>query len=301
MFTAITANAVNTAPPLGIPRAPITPQPLKPAHTREVLAFLAARPLHTVHLMSLLRDNGLVSTLNRGTFYGCRDEQGQLEGVALIGHATLVEARTERALAAFAQVARHCSDTHVIMGEQQCVVSFWQNYADMDGRFRLACREMLFELRHPVAVCEPVSGLRLATLADLDLIAPVQAEMAFAESGVNPLTKDPEGFRRRCARRIEQGRTWVLVADGRLVFKAEIQSETPEMIYLEGIYVAAEVRGQGYGQRCLSQLARTLLAHAPALCLLVNEQNDAAHALYRKIGFKYRGHYDTIFLRAHAN
>src|SRR5438045_6623164 len=99
----------------------ITAQTLTPAHTREVLAFLAARPLHTVNLTSLIRDNGLVSPANRGTFYGCRDEQGQLEGVALIGHATLIEAHTERALAAFARVARQCPVTHMIMGEQESV------------------------------------------------------------------------------------------------------------------------------------------------------------------------------------
>jgi uncharacterized protein len=302
MFTANTANAaINSAPPLGIPRAPITAQPFTLAHTREVLAFLAERPLHTVHLMSLIHDNGLVSPLNRGTFYGCRDEQGQLEGVALIGHATLVEARTARALTAFAQVARRSPDTHMILGEQKSVASFWHDFSSAGTEFRLACRELLFELRYPVAVGETVSGLRLATLADLDIIAPVQAQMAFAESGVNPLEQDPEGFRRRCARRIEQGRTWVLVEDDRLVFKAEVQSETPEMIYLEGIYVAAESRGRGFGQSCLAQLARTLLARVPALCLLVNEQNHEAHALYRKVGFKYRGLYDTIFLRAHGN
>ena len=36
----------------------------------------------------LIRDNGIVSSLNRGTFYGCRDLNGNLEGVALVGHAT---------------------------------------------------------------------------------------------------------------------------------------------------------------------------------------------------------------------
>jgi len=32
---------------------------------------------------------------NRGTFHAYRDRQGRLEGVALIGHFTLVEARSE--------------------------------------------------------------------------------------------------------------------------------------------------------------------------------------------------------------
>ncbi len=51
---------------------------------REVLTFLAERPVHTVIMAGFIRDNGLVSPLNRGTFYGYRDHTGRLRGVALI-------------------------------------------------------------------------------------------------------------------------------------------------------------------------------------------------------------------------
>src|ERR1044071_2758558 len=61
----------------------------------EVLEFLAQRPIHTVAMMSMIHDNGIVSAFNRGTFFGCRDLKGQLEGVALVGHATLMETRSE--------------------------------------------------------------------------------------------------------------------------------------------------------------------------------------------------------------
>src|SRR5436853_6079400 len=63
----------------------------------EGLEFLERRPLHTVMLDGLIRDNGVVNTLNRGTFYGCRNEQGELEGVGLIGQATIIETSTDRA------------------------------------------------------------------------------------------------------------------------------------------------------------------------------------------------------------
>src|ERR1051326_3152111 len=36
----------------------------------EVIEFLSARPLHTVFMMGLIRDNGLLSPKNRGSFYG---------------------------------------------------------------------------------------------------------------------------------------------------------------------------------------------------------------------------------------
>ena len=53
----------------------------------EVLEFLSLRPIHTVAMAGFIRDNGLVSELNRGSFYGCRNAQGQLDGVALVGSA----------------------------------------------------------------------------------------------------------------------------------------------------------------------------------------------------------------------
>lgn len=280
---------------------PSTVTRLDDANVQEVLDFLAERPLHTVIMSSFVRDNGLVSPLNRGTFYACRGEDGGLEGVALIGHATLVEARTEEALAAFARLARESQSGHVILGEMDKVGRFWDYYAKGEESPRLLCREMLLEQRWPVAVREEVKGLRLATADDLELVIPVQAEMAFEESGVNPLERDPEGFRRRCARRVELGRVWVWVEDGRLIFKADIISETPEVVYLEGIWVNPEERGKGYGLRCMSQLGRELLARAGSISMLVNERNVKALSLYRRAGYKLRGCYDTIYLKPRNN
>ena len=263
----------------------------------EVLEFLSARPIHTVAMMGFIRDNGIVSPLNRGIFYAYRNQSGQLEGVALIGHATLLETRSERALEAFAEVAQKGTSAHMIMGEHERVDDFWAYYSAAGQEYRLACRELLLELRCPVEVRQPVSGLRLATPADLDLIMPVQAEMAFNESGIDPMERDPEGFRQRCVRRIELRRTWVLVQDGELIFKAEIMAGTPEATYLEGIWVSPNHRGTSQGQRCMSQLARNLLLHSNSLVLLVNENNTKAHNFYTKAGYKLRGVYDSIFLK----
>src|ERR1041384_6763651 len=81
---------------------------LSRADEPEVMELLSARPLHTAFMAGLIRDNGLLSPQNRGSFYGSRNLMGQLEGVALIGHATMVEAHTENSLVALARVARNC-------------------------------------------------------------------------------------------------------------------------------------------------------------------------------------------------
>ncbi|HXG91269.1 MAG TPA: GNAT family N-acetyltransferase [Blastocatellia bacterium] len=275
----------------------LTALPLTEDDRDEVLEFLSERPIHTFGLAGFIRDNGVVSPHNRGTFYACRDEAGQLEGVALIGHFILFEARTERAIAAFARVAQQCTNAHLLLAEQEDAQTFWTHYWPEGQPVRLYCRELLFEQRWPIAVREPVDGLRLATMDDLDLIVPAHAETVVLESGINPLETDPEGFRARCARRIEMNKTWVWVEDSKLIFKAEIVSDTEDVIYLEGVWVNPQERGNGYGSRCTSQLCRILLQRTKSVCILVNDKFKSAQSVYKKVGFKFVAYYDTMFLK----
>jgi predicted GNAT family acetyltransferase len=262
----------------------------------EVLAFLNQRPECTFMMSGLILDNGLESPLNRGTFYGCRDAVGRLHGVTLIGEITMLEATSEAALAALAGVMRNAACIYMIIGEQRQVSSFWSYCADVSKPMRLFCREHLLELHDRLELAKPVPGLRLATPDDLEPVMAVHARMALEESNIDPLVADPQGFRERCARRVRQGRSWICTEGKRLVFKADVISETPEITYLEGVYVSPQERGQGMGARSLSQLSAHLLTRSKSICLLVNERNLAAQALYRKCGYEFRKSYDTIFL-----
>ena len=263
----------------------------------EVLSFLRKRPVHTVVMMSFINDNGLTSELNRGKFYGFRAENGKLEGVALIGHATLIEARSNESLQAFAQLAKK-SETPIklMMSDGKNIEAFWQYFSDGLRQPRLTCEERLFELSFPFFVQHSNWKLRLADENELEIIAEAHAEVAFEESGVNPLDKDREGFFRRTLRRIQQGRTFVVFDGEKLVFKADIVAETENVIYLEGIYVATDFRGRGIGSECLSKLGETLLERAEHICLLSNVKFAAAHKAYFKAGFKSKDSCTTLFV-----
>jgi len=293
------STAIMTRPmPLFVPETterPIVSKLTSECQT-EVLEFLSRRPIHNVGMIGFIRDNGLVSRLNRGTFYACRNHSGELEGVALIGHATLMETKTDRALEAFADLARRCGRKHMIMGEQEQIETFWSYYSEDEQAMRRVCREHLFQLTWPVPVHEEVPELRLATPGDIELLMPIHARMAFEESGIDPLERDAAGFRDRCARRIEQNRTWVWTEQDRVMFKADVVADTSDVVYLEGIWVAEEMRNSGYGLRCLSQLCRRLLQETESICVLVNDNNRPAQALYDRAGFKRIALYDTIFI-----
>ena len=273
----------------------LTMRPL--ADENEALAFLGGSSIPTAFMTTLIKDNGLDSPLNRGKFYGCRNAAGRLEGVALVGHATLFEAHTEGAVRSIAALASDEPTAHVMMAEQGQAARFLGHYAGPGRAPRLICREMLFEQRKLVEMHEPVPGLRPATLADLEQVVLVHAAMSFEESGVNPLERDPEGFRRRTARRLEQGRVWVWVRDGRLIFKADVIADTPAVVYLEGVYVSRDERGKGVGLRCVSQLGRSLLRRTESICLLVKEHNHNAREFFRRADYTLRGYYDTVYLQ----
>src|ERR1041384_7658815 len=72
------------------------------------LNYLSARPISTVIMAGWIHERGIVSEANRGTFYGYFDSEGRLDGVALIGRATLFETQNERALHEFAELAKTC-------------------------------------------------------------------------------------------------------------------------------------------------------------------------------------------------
>jgi GNAT superfamily N-acetyltransferase len=263
----------------------------------EVLSFLQERPVHTVIMSGLISDNGLESSLSRGKFYAYRGTDGILEGVALIGHATLVEARSDTALASLAERASTISGVRLVLGEQDKVERFWNCYARHVNVAHLRRKELLFELRWPSPDARVVPGLRCARTGDLDLVVMAHARMAQEELGFNPLAVDPDGFRERCARRIKQKRVWVLIQNRKLIFKADVVAKTDVAQYLEGIYVDPSERGKGYGTRCLIEVSRKLLARTQVLCQLINEQNRVAQGLARKAGYTVTSCYESIFFR----
>jgi predicted GNAT family acetyltransferase len=270
--------------------------PLREAEKTEALSFLAQRPLHTVYMASLIRDNGVESPLNRGRLHGYRGPDGQLEGIALLGHATVIEARTDSSLTAFARMAQQSSVPYLIRGEADLVEKFWSHYEESGQGARRVCRELLLE-QVVAPQGKEITGLRQATLDDLEIFVKINSKMAQAESGTDPLKRDPEGFRSRIARRISKGRNWIWMEDGKLLFKADIIADTPEVIYLEGIYVEPAERGKGYGLTGLSHLGQKLLRRAGSICLTVNADKEHTKGFYYKAGYTQRSCYDTVYLQ----
>lgn len=271
--------------------------PLTESERTEILRFLDQRPVHTVAMSSFILDNGVESELNRGEFYGYRSSGGDLEGVALIGHTTLVEARTQEALAALAITAKSSKTRiHLIMSSGNDAYSFWNQLTDYRREPSLSFTELLFEVRFPFPVQNCDLELRMARKEEVLAIAEAHAEVAEIESGRNPMLADRDGFIRRVMRRIEQDRIFVVFDGDKLVFKADVISETGKVAYLEGIYVAPEYRGKGIGAKLMSNVCLRLLDRVENICLLSNIAFKDAHRCFYKSGMRSRDACTTLFV-----
>ena len=265
-----------------------------PGMEEKILAALASPTLTNVIMAGFIRDNGLVSSQHRGHFYVCRNRHNKLEGVALIGHSILFHAEDESVVEGFASVARRGSP-HLLMGEHTAVQRFWKFCAAQGQEPRHVCPVVFLHRDKQYEQQREIAGLRLAVPEDLELVVRAQAAMAFETSGVDPLQKDPIGFRQRYLRRIDQQRVWVLMNGRRLVFKLDVITDTSDAAYIEGVYVSPEERGKGLGQSCVRVVGHKLLEHTRAIFLFVETENTRTASFYARLGFNVAGNYDLLY------
>jgi len=249
----------------------------------QILRFCAEDPVERVFLEDVAR-RGL------GRFVGLADGR---ELLALC-HVGVNAVPSGRGCGAFAREVVRVSP-RMLIGEAGAVSELWDGARsrlprpreDRPGQPVFVLREM------PPA--DP-TGLRAATLDDLELLLPACAAAHQEELGVDPLRRDPEGFRWRTRQQIEEGRSWLWVEDGVVLFKAEASAWTPSAVQLQQVWVDPPARRQGYGARGLRDLCRRLLERVPTVCLFVRAENVAAIRLYETIGMEHVLDYRSVLL-----
>lgn len=261
----------------------------------QVLEFLTQDPIQNIIMRGMLVDHAIGHPAHRGRFFGYY-EDGQLAGVALLGHQILIYAE-DVAFSYFAQAAAAAQTKgHLILGPHAQVEAFWE-YFSQTGRETKHTSEQLWYVCHQPRLTLDRLQLRRANLAELDMVVEAHAEMAYELSGTDPRVSDPEGFRCRVADRIERKRIWVKIDDGKVIFKADLWSVTPEAVYLEGIWTHPDYRSRGMATSCMAELVVRLLRQQQAVCLLVEADNPSAIRVYEEVGFVYRENYQARFLK----
>jgi len=239
----------------------------------QILDFCAQEPIERVFLEDIAR-RGL------GRFSALA-EDGRLAALCHIG-ANVVPSGD--GCAYFADAAAR-GQARMIIGEERAVDELWD-----EARGRMP-KPRDDRPGQPVYVLdEPPepgdTGLRRATVEDLDLLVPACAAAHREEIGIDPLRRDPEGFRWRTRAQIDEGRSWLWLEDDVILFKAEASAWTPTAVQLQQVWVDPGVRNRGYASRALRDLCRLLLERVPAVCLFVRPENAPAIRVYDGIGMR---------------
>jgi ribosomal protein S18 acetylase RimI-like enzyme len=239
----------------------------------QILTFCAEDPVERVFLEDVAR-RGL------GRFAAVKAD-GELSALCHVG-ANLVPAG--EGCAAFAEHALR-GNARMVIGNERAVNELW---SAIRGRMPAPRDDRPGQ---PVYAIDEApdpgdTGLRAARLDDFDLLLPACAAAHEEEIGINPLKRDPEGFRWRTRSQIEEGRSWLWVEDDVILFKAEASAWTPSAVQIQQVWVDRSARGRGYAQRGMRDLCRRLLERVPTVCLFVRPENAPAIRVYDAIGMK---------------
>jgi ribosomal protein S18 acetylase RimI-like enzyme len=247
----------------------------------QVLEYCAGDPVERVFLEDVAR-RGL------GQFRAL-DNGGRLAALCHFG-ANLVPSGDGCAYFASDVVG---SAPRMMIGDEQAVSDLWAAAGSALPAPRDDRRgEPVYALRE--APPPGGTGLRPATLDDLDVLVPACAAAYREEIGFDPFRVDPEGYRWRTRAQIEEGRSWLWLEGGVIRFKAEASAWTPSAVQIQQVWVDPGSRGRGDARRGMRDLCRLLLERTPCVCLFVRPENAPAIRVYEAIGMQRTGTYRSL-------
>ena len=250
--------------------------------------FVAARVLEGARTGSL------------GSVLGHRVD-GELTALCWASANVVPVGTTEESRAAFAdRVRRWRGRCASVFGPRDEVEGLWQHLEPQWGPAR-AVRD-----RQPLLVADRLPStlgveldprVRPARLDEVELVLPAAEHMFTAEIGYPPYRGSDRGYRASLASLAARGHTFVVVEDGRVVFKTDIGSLALGCAQLQGVWLAPHLRGQGLAVPLMASVVEQVMeTRARWVTLYVNDFNESARATYARVGFEDVGSFSTVLL-----
>ncbi|QDQ97681.1 GNAT family N-acetyltransferase [Tomitella fengzijianii] len=210
--------------------------------------------------------------------------------VPLAGTRHDIEAFADRAL----RGPRLCTS---LVGRSELTMPMWTLLESRWGPAReVRPDQPLLALDAEPAV-KPDALVRRVTMDDLAPYLEAAIAMFIEEVGIDPRLHDGgQGYRERVAATIRAGRAWARIADGRVLFKAEVGSYSDRVGQIQGVWVRPGERARGLGTRGTATLCAELRAAGRTPSLYVNSFNAPARASYARIGFRQVATFSTVLI-----
>lgn len=275
---------------------------LGPGDLIEVFSFLDRDPVLNVYLEALLLRDALGRPQDE--FWGVRRD-GAWAGIVYLGGtsgAVLPVGEDDEAMRALGKLAVERlprPQRFQIIGARCAVDPFVERFA-RSGLVPRLDREQTYMALAPgdLPAFERLPELRHATRDDMALVYESGAELRAEELEEDPRLVDPIGYRRRVEDECRDAHTWLWIAANGLRFRTSVSAVTADSAQVSGVYTPPGHRGRGYARRALSEVCVRLFAASRTVSLFVNDSNAPAIALYRRMGFRDRGAWRSLFYTA---
>lgn len=250
-----------------------------PAGEPGLASFLADRP--EMHLPMYAAIEG-----RRGIFLGAREASEGLLGVTLVEEDGLAYVSTQDPRAARAigkALSKRKIDTLLV--DRETGDRAWRAMSLFSPR--LILDQALYALSPgTLAPLDAPLPLRPARLDELDTVQEIAQAMFWEEVGLPPSLPS---LRAHLREELLEGSLLVAEEEGTLLFLARVAVRCSAGAELQRVYTSPERRREGIASRALSTLCHALFEDLPRVVLRVNESNQAAMRLYRKLGFSRVG------------
>lgn len=273
---------------------------LRPAHLAEALRWLQRSPVLHVYLTALaIRDS--FGAPHDETWAARRG--GEITALLHLGGrsgAVLPHGDDAVALRQLAEQARRARPTLPprvqVIGPAAGVAAIVAAFAEDGLTPRLQRRQVYMQLdRVDLPPMERLLELRPARAEDSALLHETGAALRLEELEEDPRLADPEGYARRVEEECRDGYTWLWVDEQGLRFRASISAATLDAAQVSGVYTPPARRGRRYATGALAELCLRLFERSRVVCLFVNDFNQPALALYRRLGFRVIASWASAF------
>lgn len=201
-------------------------------------------------------------------------------------------------LAATAAAARRRASS--VVGERRAVERAWSTLAPVWGPMVRDYRwsQPLLVAAEVPAVLPGARGVavRPARPEEAEQVYHHAVAMFREEVGTDPTSFDGgRAYWARVRALIGAGRTYVVVRDGEICFKADVGAIFGPVAQVHGVWVPPPLRGQGIARQAMREMVQLVRRdHAPQVSLYVNDYNEPARRAYAAAGFTQVGELSTI-------
>jgi uncharacterized protein len=190
--------------------------------------------------------------------------------------------------------ARRCSS---VVGRAELVLPMWRRLEHIWGPARDVRDDqpLMAMATRPMCAIDP--AVRRVRVDELEPYLVAAIDMFIGEVGIDPRLGDGgRGYRRRVAGLIAAGRAWARFEHGKVIFKAEVGSQSPAVGQIQGVWVHPEYRGRGLGAAGTAAVVAAVVDSRRIASLYVNDFNTVARSAYARVGFAEVGTFATVLL-----